>query len=80
MFLILTALEYISFNFPLVKLLECKINNMYAQCDCNAPCDLPKILLAIANTTLAMFLVSLETLQRIRVLLAMLLVPLETPQ
>jgi hypothetical protein len=51
------------FELPLVKLLECKINNMYAQCDCNAPCDLPKILLAIANTTPTMFLVSLETPQ-----------------
>ncbi len=35
------------FELPLVKLLECKINNMYAQCDYNAPCDLPKILLAM---------------------------------
>jgi hypothetical protein len=51
------------FEFCLVKLLERKINNMYAQCDYKAPCDLPKILLAIANATLAMFLVSLETLQ-----------------
>jgi hypothetical protein len=51
------------FELSLVKLFECKINNMYVQCDYNAPCDLPKILLAIANTTPAMLLVPLETPQ-----------------
>jgi isoleucyl-tRNA synthetase len=51
------------YELSLVKLLKCKINNTYAQCDYNAPCGLPKINLAIADTTLAMVSVSLETPQ-----------------